>query len=277
MMVYLTALFGFVMVVFGAGVFFQIPKMTFISNYWADEQYNSSKLKRAYKNFLGVAFILGGLLIFFGGYIAIQEDINSELVEKEAIALGIPLRDYKLYKATLLYLPKEITLEQYQEIDAEGKSKGFKNAHEYVATYKKASDAGITIEQYVQQYPAASSALSDGTSFIVLPTGDFYTDRGQVSRAVYKLACQKATPEYYHTSLAIKFGYSSYPQGKLIENLGQSAISQAKIWWDENYGCLGSFVVSGMVNGSNHIIPLQGKVESFTNSGGGVTGIIRTY
>jgi len=274
---YLIVIFGFVMVVFGTGVFFQIPKMTFISNYWADEQYNSSKLKRAYKKFLGVGLILGGLLIAFGGYIAIQENIDNELDQKEAIALGISLQDHKIYKAASLYLPKETTLEQYQEIDAEGRSKGFKNAYEYVVTYKKASDAGVTIEQYVQQHPTASSAISDGTSFVVLPAGEFFTDKGQVTRSVYRLACQKATLDYKFTALAIKHGYSTYPQGKLIANLGESAISQAKIWWDENYGCLGSFVVSGMVDGSNHIIPLQGKVQSFENYGGAVRGIISTY
>jgi len=280
-MVFLCVVFGAACILYGAAAFWRIPKFNYLTTYWDAERFNSSKFKRFSKKLTAVACIFFGFLMILGGaliYVDERDEKESARLDQiESSALGISVENYKIYKSALFYLPKDTTYAEYQQLDAAAKASGFKNANQYLLINNRANKAGVTIEQYVQQHPTEATAVSDGTSFIVIPMGSFHTDRGQVSRAVYKLACQKATPEYYHTALSIKFGYSSYPQGKLIENLGESAISQAKIWWDENHGCLGSFVVSGMVNGSNHIIPLQGKVESFDNINGSIIGTIRTY
>jgi len=280
-MEYFYILLGIVILLYGITAFKNIPRLNFMTSYWGAERFNASGLRRLIKKFLGIMLMIAGalvILVCIGLVVSKNRDQeNAKNIVVESSALGVPLEEYKAYKSALIFLPRDTTFEQYRLVDAEGRSKGFKNGYQYLSIIKRAKDTGITIEQYVQLHPTESSAVSDGQAFVVIPEGEFFTDRGQISRAAYKLACQKALPDYERTAIPIKLGYSSYPEGKLIANLGISAISQAKIWWDESYGCLGSFVVSGMVNGSNHIIPLQGKVQSFENYGGAVRGIIRTY
>ena len=274
---YFFIILSFVFLIFGVTAFVRLPKIDAINAYWEKEQFNASGLKRVIKKLFGGILIFLGLLMALLAFGAIKNANEDKAEQEEAIALGISLQEYKSYRCTKLYVSKDINPEQYRLVDAEGRAKGFKNACEYAMLSKKASDAGITLEQYVQQHPAESSAVSDGQAFVVIPEGDFYTDRGQVSKAVYRAACLKAVPDYAKTAIAVKLGYSSEPKGKLIANLGESAISKAKIWWDDTYGCLGSFEISGMVDGGNHIIPMSGKIESFTNYGGYVRGKISTY
>lgn len=274
---YFFIILSLVFLIFGVAAYVRVPKIDVINVYWEKEQFNTTGFKRALKKIYGGVVIFLGLVLGLFAFAAIQNANQDKAEQEEAVALGISLQEYKAYSCTKLYIPKDTTYDQYRLVDAEGRSKGFKNGCEYVILSKRASDAGVTLEQYVQQHPTESSAVSDGQAFVVIPEGAFYTDRGQVSKAVYRAACLKALPDYKNTAIAVKLGYSSEPKGKLIANLGESAISKAKIWWDDSYGCLGSFEISGMVEGGNHIIPMRGKIESFTNYGGNVRGIISTY
>ena len=274
---YFFIILSLVFLLFGVAAYVRVPKIDVINVYWEKEQFNTTGFKRALKKIYGGVVIFLGLVLGLFAFAAIQNANQDKAEQEEAVALGISLQEYKAYSCTKLYIPKDTTYDQYRLVDAEGRSKGFKNGCEYVILSKRASDAGVTLEQYVQQHPTESSAVSDGQAFVVIPEGAFYTDRGQVSKAVYRAACLKALPDYKNTAIAVKLGYSSEPKGKLIANLGESAISKAKIWWDDSYGCLGSFEISGMVEGGNHIIPMRGKIESFTSYGGNVRGIISTY
>lgn len=104
-----------------------------------------------------------------------------------------------------------------------------------------------------------------------IPIGRFYTDRGQVSRIVYKAACERAFADRDSIVTELSVMYSATPEGKLVSNIGSSAISNTKIWWDENDDiCRGSYIVSGFLNGSEYNIPISGRVFGFYNLDGKV-------
>lgn len=70
-----------------------------------------------------------------------------------------------------------------------------------------------------------------------------------------------------------------FPEGKLASNLGESAISNTQIWWDEDsQKCYGSYVISGLADGNNYSLKFSGKVQGFYNSGGGtISGNISRF
>ena len=87
---------------------------------------------------------------------------------------------------------------------------------------------------------------------------------------VYRAACKKAFASKRTIVTELSVAWSSSPEGKLASNLGESAVSNTQIWWDENSQmCYGSYVVSGLANGNNYSLRFSGRVQGFYNSGGG--------
>jgi len=281
---------GLILFIFGISAFIQFKYLNFASSYWDKKrQKNGSSLSSLRKKITGFLYIFVALLILLtslGMYLSHLDNQKKEvLIIGEAQRLGMSVEEYRRIDSAFLFMPKNSTVSDYKKLDEDAKQMGFKDGYDYLISEYRAKKEGRTIEDVIadkkarQEKEAAEKAsraikeaaqARDSSAMASIPQGQFYTDRGQVSLDVYRAACKKAFASKRAIVSELSVAWSSSPEGKLASNLGESAISNTQIWWDENSQmCYGSYVVSGLANGNNYSLRFSGKVQGFYNSGGG--------
>jgi hypothetical protein len=281
---------GLILFIFGISAFIQFKYLNFASSYWDKKrQKNGSSLSSLRKKITGFLYIFVALLILLtslGMYLSHLDNQKKEvLIIGEAQRLGMSVEEYRRIDSAFLFMPKNSTVSDYKKLDEDAKQMGFKDGYDYLISEYRAKKEGRTIEDVIadkkarQEKEAAEKAsraikeaaqARDSSAMASIPQGQFYTDRGQVSLDVYRAACKKAFASKRTIVSELSVAWSSSPEGKLASNLGESAISNTQIWWDENSQmCYGSYVVSGLANGNNYSLRFSGKVQGFYNSGGG--------
>ena len=281
---------GTTLFIFGISAFIQFKYLNFASSYWDKKRLkNGSSLSSLRKKITGFLYIFVALLILLtslGMYLSHLDNQKKEaLIISEAQRLGMSVEEYKRIDSAFLFMPKNSTVSDYTKIDENAKNLGFKDGYDYLISEYSAKKQGKTIEDVIadkkvkQEKDAAEKTakaikeveqIRDSNAMNLIPQGQFYTDRGQVSVDVYRAACKKAFASKRTIVTELSVAWSSSPEGKLASNLGESAISNTQIWWDENSQmCYGSYIVSGLANGNNYSLRFSGKVQGFYNSGGG--------
>ena len=281
---------GTTLFIFGISAFIQFKYLNFASSYWDKKRLkNGSSLSSLRKKITGFLYIFVALLILLtslGMYLSHLDNQKKEvLIIGEAQRLGMSVEEYRRIDSAFLFMPKNSTVSDYTKIDENAKNLGFKDGYDYLISEYRAKKEGRTIEDVIadrkvkQEKDTAEKAakatkeleqVRDSSVVASIPQGQFYTDRGQVSLDVYRAACKKAFASKRTIVTELSVAWSSSPEGKLASNLGESAISNTQIWWDENSQmCYGSYVVSGLANGNNYSLRFSGKVQGFYNSGGG--------
>jgi hypothetical protein len=281
---------GATLFIFGISAFIQLKYLNFATSYWDKKrQKNGNSLSSIRKKIAGTLYILVALLILLtslGMYLSHLDNQKKEvLIISEAERLGMSVEEYRRIDSAFLFMPKNSTVSDYKKVDENAKNLGFKDGYEYLISEYSAKKQGKTIEDVIadkkvkQEKDAAEKTakaikeveqIRDSNAMNLIPQGQFYTDRGQVSVDVYRAACKKAFASKRTIVTELSVAWSSSPEGKLASNLGESAISNTQIWWDENSQmCYGSYVVSGLANGNNYSLRFSGKVQGFYNSGGG--------
>lgn len=283
-------LIGITLFIFGISAFIKLRYFNFASTYWDKKRLkNGNSLSLLRKKITGTLYILVALLILLtslGTYLSHLDNQKKEgLITSEAKRLGMSIEEYRRIDSAFLFMPKNSTISDYTKLDEVAKKLGFKDGYDYLISEYRAKKEGRTIEDVItdrkvkQEEVAAEKAakatkeleqVRDSSVVASIPQGQFYTDRGQVSLDVYRAACKKAFASKRTIVSELSVAWSSSPEGKLASNLGESAISNTQIWWDENSQmCYGSYVVSGLANGNNYSLRFSGKVQGFYNSGGG--------
>jgi hypothetical protein len=281
---------GATLFIFGISAFIQLKYLNFATSYWDKKrQKNGNSLSSIRKKIAGTLYILVALLILLtslGMYLSHLDNQKKEvLIISEAERLGMSVEEYRRIDSAFLFMPKNSTVSDYKKVDENAKNLGFKDGYDYLISEYSAKKQGKTIEDVIadkkvkQEKDAAEKTakaikeveqIRDSNAMNLIPQGQFYTDRGQVSVDVYRAACKKAFASKRTIVTELSVAWSSSPEGKLASNLGESAISNTQIWWDENSQmCYGSYVVSGLANGNNYSLRFSGKVQGFYNSGGG--------
>ncbi len=281
---------GATLFIFGISAFIQLKYLNFATSYWDKKrQKNGNSLSSLRKKITGTLYILVALLILLtslGMYLSHLDNQKKEvLIISEAERLGMSVEEYRRIDSAFLFMPKNSTVSDYKKVDENAKNLGFKDGYDYLISEYSAKKQGKTIEDVIadkkvkQEKDAAEKTakaikeveqIRDSNAMNLIPQGQFYTDRGQVSVDVYRAACKKAFASKRTIVTELSVAWSSSPEGKLASNLGESAISNTQIWWDENSKmCFGSYVVSGMANGNNYSLRFSGRVQGFYNSGGG--------
>ncbi len=281
---------GLTLFIFGISAFFQFKYLNFAFSYWEKKRLkNGNSLSSLRKKITGTLYILVALLILLtslGTYLSHLDNQKKEgLITSEAKRLGMSVEEYRRIDSAFLFMPKNSTVSDYKKVDENAKNLGFKDGYDYLISEYSAKKQGKTIEDVIadkkvkQEKDAAEKTakaikeveqIRDSSALTLIPQGQFYTDRGQVSLDVYRAACKKAFASKRSIVTELSVAWSSSPEGKLASNLGESAISNTQIWWDENSQmCYGSYVVSGMANGNNYSLRFSGRVQGFYNSGGG--------
>ena len=301
---------GTTLFIFGISAFIQFRYLNFASGYWDKKRLkNGNSLSSLRKKITGALYILVALLILLtslGMYLSHLDNQKKEvLIIGEAQRLGMSVEEYRRIDSAFLFMPKNSTVSDYKKIDENAKNLGFKDGYDYLISEYSAKKQGRTIEDVIadkkvkQEKDAAELAVKkakqekdaaemaakarredekvrDSNAMTSIPQGQFYTDRGQVSLDVYRAACKKAFASKRTIVTELSVAWSSSPEGKLASNLGESAVSNTQIWWDENSQmCYGSYVVSGLANGNNYTLRFSGRVQGFYNSvGGTISGSI---
>jgi len=281
---------GATLFIFGISAFIQLKYLNFATSYWDKKrQKNGNSLSSIRKKIAGTLYILVALLILLtslGMYLSHLDNQKKEvLIISEAERLGMSVEEYRRIDSAFLFMPKNSTVSDYKKVDENAKNLGFKDGYDYLISEYSAKKQGKTIEDVIadkkvkQEKDAAEKTakaikeveqIRDSNAMNLIPQGQFYTDRGQVSVDVYRTACKKAFASKRTIVTELSVAWSSSPEGKLASNLGESAISNTQIWWDENSQmCYGSYIVSGLANGNNYSLRFSGKVQGFYNSGGG--------
>lgn len=287
---FLGLIIGLILFIFGISAFAHFNYLGFASNYWDKKRLkNGNALSSLRKKITGALYIFIALLILLtslGVYLTHLDNQKKEvLIINEAKRLGMSVEEYRRIDSAFLFMPKNSTLNDYNKIDENAKNLGFKDGYDYLINEYTAKKQGKTIEDFIndrkikQEKDAAEMTakakikdekVRELNMISAIPQGQFYTDRGQVSVDVYRAACKKAFANKRTIVNELSVAWSSSPEGKLARNLGESSISNAQIWWDENNQmCYGSYVVSGLADGNNYSLKFNGKVQSFYNSGGG--------
>lgn len=242
---------------------------------------------------LGLLLSISALGMFLVSY---QDQEKLKRVVSELKLLGVSTEDPQTVKSALIFMPQGSTVQDYLELDKKAKVDGYKSGYDFLLTDYRAKKEGLTVDQYlakklteqkaksvataepkeVARIPSNSQPTSTG---ILMPKGEFWTDRGQVSVEVYRHACKNAYLSRQSIVSSLSVAFSASPEGKLASNLGTSAISNTKVWWSEDSSkCYGSFTISGMVNGSSYNINKSGAVYGFDpDSSGGYLAHISLY
>ena len=285
--------------IFGISAFIQIKRLNFASGYWDKKRLkNGNELSPIRKKITGAFYILIALFILltsFGTYLSHLDDQKKEaLIASEAKRHGMSVDEYRRIDSAFLFMPKNSTVSDYTKINEDAKKLGFKDGYDYLVSEYRAKKEGRTIEDVIadkkakQEKDAAEKAakakkeveqVRDSSAMASIPQGQFYTDRGQVSLDVYRAACKNAFASRSSIVTELSVAWTNSPEGKLVRNLGESSISNTRIWWDENSQmCYGSYVVSGLADGNNYSLNFSGKVQGFYNSGGGtISGSISRF
>jgi len=304
MLCFIFSAIGCVFLYFAAGAFLKNKFFKFSKNFWIKKNYSTFKLLSSIvaSFFLGLIFILSG----FGQ--AIKDIEDREIMNKissEAKALNVPPYEFEKIKSAFIFMPKGSSVSDYLKEDELAKKEGFKDAYDYLLVKYRADKEGISLEQYkdkikaekakeeqeklakekeMQQQALVKKREEDSrreseNAMSSIPKGEFYTDKRQVSQAVYKAACLNSYASKKHILMELSVGWTHSPEGKLASNIGAAAISNTRIWWDDERGkCYGSYNVSGMVDGSNYSLPFSGSVQGFYNYGAGnISGNISRY
>ncbi len=295
---------GLGLVYFSAGAFLKKSFFQFSINFWSSKKYSTLKTK-----ILGLIFFSLGLILTLvglgSGLVDFEERQILNKIAAEAKLLNIPPYEYEKIKSAFVFMPKGSSVSDYLKEDEIARKEGFKDGLDYILAKYRAEKEGISFEQYKQKIKeerakkeeeriakesklkqealerkqAEDSRKEVQNAYSLIPIGVFYTDRGQVSQAVYRAACINAYTDrkFIVTELGVFWTHS--PEGKLANNLGKAAISNTKIWWSEESGkCYGSYTISGMVDGSNYSLSFSGKVQGFNNDGAGnISGTISRF
>jgi hypothetical protein len=290
---------GATLFIFGISAFTQLKYLNFASSYWDKKRLkNGSSLSSLRKKITGFLYIFVALLILLtslGMYLSHLDNQKKEvLIIGEAQRLGMSVEEYRRIDSAFLFMPKNSTVSDYKKIDEDAKNLGFKDGYDYLISEYRAKKEGRTIEDVItdkkakQEKDATEKAakaikeveqVRDSSAIASIPQGQFYTDRGQVSMDVYRAACKKAFASKSTIVTELSVAWTSSPEGKLVRNLGESSVSNTRIWWDENNQmCYGSYVVSGLADGNNYSLNFSGKVQGFYNFGGGtISGSISRF
>jgi len=285
--------------IFGISAFIQLKYFNFASSYWDKKRLkNGSSLSSLRKKITGFLYIFVALLILLtslGMHLSHLDNQRKEvLIIGEAQRLGMSVEEYRRIDSAFLFMPKNSTVSDYKKIDEDAKNLGFKDGYDYLISEYSAKKQGRTIEDVIadkkakQEKEASEKAARavkeaeqarDSSTMASIPQGQFYTDRGQVSMDVYRTACKKAFASKSTIVTELSVAWTSSPEGKLVRNLGESSVSNTRIWWDENNQmCYGSYVVSGLADGNNYSLNFSGKVQGFYNFGGGtISGSISRF
>jgi len=295
---------GFLFIYFAVGAFLKNKFFKLSNSFWTKKNYSTFKFLFSIVS----AFVLGFIFILSGFGQAIKDFEDKKIMDKisiEAKTLNVPPYEFEKIKSAFVFMPKESSVSDYLKEDELAKKEGFKDAYEYLLAKYRADKEGISLEQFkdkikaekakeeqeklakekkMQQQAAVKKREEDSkreseNAMSSIPKGEFYTDKGQVSQAVYRAACLSSYASKKHIVMELSVGWTHSPEGKLASNLGAAAISNTRIWWDDERGkCYGSYTVSGMVDGSNYSLPFSGSVQGFDNDGSGnISGNISRY
>jgi hypothetical protein len=304
------ALIGIAIATLGISAFIKLKYLDVAASYWNNKRSkNGNPLSPLRKKLTAIGYIFSGLLIIlisWSLYLDQQHDKEKEdHIKNEAKRLNIPVEEYRTIDSAFLFMPKNSTVDDYKKVDEKAKKLGFNNGYDYLLEEYSAKKKGKTIEDVIserrakqekeaaekkakQEKEAAEKAAEakmaqaqarDSSAMASIPQGEFYTDRGQVSLDVYRAACNHAFANKKSIVTELSVAWTHSPEGKLASNIGESAISNTQIWWDEeSQKCYGSYTISGLADGNNYSLKFSGKVQSFYNSGGGtISGNISRF
>jgi len=285
------ATIGFFLLAIGISAFVRLKFLQIASNYWDKKKLkNGNSYSPLRKKILGFLYVLAGIFIILTSLGILLVHLDDEKKERrivsESTKLGIPVEEYRRIDSAFLFMPQNSTINDYKQVDERAKKMGFEDGYDYLVSEYSAKKKGKTAEdviaerKLIQQQKEADRAAnlkkqedqyksSNATAFI--PQGQFYTDRGQVSLDVYRAACKKAFASKRTIINELSAAWTHSPEGKLVRNNGESAISNTQIWWDENSQmCYGSYMVSGLADGNSYSLKFSGRVQGFYNSGNGI-------